>query len=74
MSVRRADDFIADVERQYEWYGVNAGWNIAERYLEAVQAGCQLLEGELDDFERLEHPLILAKAKARMPHAHDRTP
>ena len=31
-------------------------------------------KSELDDFERLEHLLILAKAKARMPHIHDGTP
>jgi hypothetical protein len=31
MSVRKSDDFIADVERQFEWYEVNADWDIAER-------------------------------------------
>ena len=44
MSVRKSDDFIADVERQYEWYVVNAGWEIAQRYLDAVEATCHLLE------------------------------
>jgi hypothetical protein len=29
MSVRKSDDFIADVERQFEWYAVNAGWDVA---------------------------------------------
>ena len=43
MSARKSDDFIADVERQFEWYAVNAGWEIAERYLDAVEATCQLL-------------------------------
>jgi len=43
MSVRKSDDFIADVERQFEWYAVNADWDIAERYLAAVEATCQLL-------------------------------
>ncbi len=43
MSVRKSDDFIADVERQVEWYAVNAGWNVAERYLAAVEATCRLL-------------------------------
>jgi hypothetical protein len=31
MSVRKADDFIADVERQFEWYLVEAGWEVADR-------------------------------------------
>ena len=43
MSVRKADEFIADVERQYEWYGVNADWVLAERYLDTVEATCRLL-------------------------------
>ena len=32
MSVRKSDDFMADVERQFEWYAVNAGWPVAEGY------------------------------------------
>jgi hypothetical protein len=32
MSARKSDDFISDVERQFEWYVVNANWEIAERY------------------------------------------
>ena len=43
MSARKSDDFISDVERQFEWYVVNAGWDVAERYLAAVEAACQLL-------------------------------
>lgn len=38
MSVRKSEDFISDVERQFEWYAANANWEIAERYLEAVEA------------------------------------
>jgi len=49
MSVRKTDDFIADVERQFEWYAVNAGWEVAERYLVAVAATCRLLD---------QHPLL----------------
>ena len=44
MSVRKSDDFMADVERQFDWYVVNAGWEVAEGYLAAVQAACHLLE------------------------------
>ena len=43
MSVRKSDDFVADVERQFEWYVRNADWEVAESYLHAVEATCQLL-------------------------------
>ena len=43
MSVRKADDFIADVERQFEWYLAEAGWEVADRYLDAVEVTCRLL-------------------------------
>jgi plasmid stabilization system protein ParE len=43
MNVRKTDEFIADVERQFEWYAVNAGWNVAERYLGAMAALSRLL-------------------------------
>lgn len=32
MSVRKTDDFIADVERQFEWYAVNGGREVSERW------------------------------------------
>jgi plasmid stabilization system protein ParE len=44
MSVRKTDDFIADVERQFEWYALNANWEIAGHYLDAVEATVQLLK------------------------------
>ena len=44
MSVRKSDDFIADVERQYRWYLKNANEDVAERYLTAVEATCRLLD------------------------------
>jgi plasmid stabilization system protein ParE len=43
MSLLKSDDFIADVERQYDWYVANAGWEVADRYLAAVEATCSLL-------------------------------
>jgi plasmid stabilization system protein ParE len=43
MSVRKSEDFISDIERQFEWYAINANWEIAERYLVAVEATCHLL-------------------------------
>jgi plasmid stabilization system protein ParE len=47
--VRKSDDFISDVERQFEWYVFNAGWDIAERYLAAIETTCQLIH---------RHPLL----------------
>lgn len=44
MSVRKSDGFISDIERQFEWYAFNANWEIAERYLDAVEATIRLLE------------------------------
>lgn len=43
MNVRKTDAFVADVERQFEWYAVNANWSVADRYLDAVEATCHLL-------------------------------
>jgi plasmid stabilization system protein ParE len=41
MNVHKSDEFIADVERQFEWYVINAGWDVADRYLDAVEAVCR---------------------------------
>jgi plasmid stabilization system protein ParE len=43
MNVRKTDEFILDIERQYEWYSSHAGWSVADRYLSAVEATCTLL-------------------------------
>lgn len=43
MNVRKTDDFVADVERQFEWYVVNVGWEVADRYLDAVETTCHLV-------------------------------
>ena len=43
MNVRKSDDFIADLERQCQWYANNAGWDVAESYLAAVESACRLL-------------------------------
>ena len=49
MSVRKADLFITDVERQFEWYALNVNWEVAERYLDVVEATFLFIE---------KHPLI----------------
>jgi plasmid stabilization system protein ParE len=43
MSVRKSDDFIADLEGQAQWYLANAGGEVADRFLTAVEAPCRLL-------------------------------
>ena len=60
MSLRKSDDFIADVERQFEWYVVNASWEIAERYLTAVEAACNLIaqHPQLGPVSGFSHPRL----------------
>ena len=60
MSARKSGDFIADVERQFEWYAVNAGWEIADRYLDAVETTCELLarHPQLGPCAGLSHPRL----------------
>jgi plasmid stabilization system protein ParE len=43
MNVRKTDVFLSDVETQYEWYVRNAGWEVADAYLDAVESACRLL-------------------------------
>ncbi len=43
MSVLKADVFIRDLELQFEWYVEKAGWEVATRYLDTVEATCRLL-------------------------------
>lgn len=43
MSVRKTDDFIADVTQQFDWYVENGGSEVAARYLDAVESTCCLL-------------------------------
>lgn len=44
MNVRKTDAFISDLERQAEWYALNASEEIARQYLDAVEASVQLLQ------------------------------
>ena len=41
--LQKTAEFVADVERQYEWYALNAGWEVADRYLDAIEATCALI-------------------------------
>ena len=62
MNVRKTDDFIADVERQFEWYVRNANWEVADQYLDAVQATVGLLT---------RHPLLGPKGNFAHPRLRD---
>ena len=43
MNLRRTDVFVADLEQQFEWYARKAGLEVANRYLDAVEATGRLL-------------------------------
>ena len=60
MSVRKSDDFLADVEQQFEWYAINADWEVAERYLAAVETTCRLLgqHPQLGPLGGFNHPRL----------------
>ena len=60
MSLLKSEDFIADLDRQFEWYAANASPEIADRYLDAVEATCLLLEQHslLGPPGRFTHPRL----------------
>src|SRR4051794_16871639 len=62
MSLSKSDDFIADVEGQFEWYENKAGWDVAERYLASVEATCSLIEKhpQLGPGGAFKHPRLQA--------------
>ena len=62
MTVLKSDDFISDVERQFEWYAINAGFEIADNYLNAVEAACKLLG---------LHPLLGPRVGLPHPRLHN---
>jgi len=62
MTVRKSDYFIADVELQYQWYAENAGWDVADRYLNAIASTCALIERTpmLGPVATFHHPRLAA--------------
>lgn len=60
MSLLKSDDFIADVERQFEWYALNASWEVADRYVNGVEATTRLIEKHprLGPLAGLTHPRL----------------
>jgi plasmid stabilization system protein ParE len=61
MSIRKTDDFLSEVERQFEWYVLHANWEIADHYLDAVEATTKLLERhqQLGPQGGFTHPRLL---------------
>lgn len=43
MSTTKSAHFLTDVELTYEWYALSASWEVAERYLGAIEATCALI-------------------------------
>jgi plasmid stabilization system protein ParE len=37
MNLVKTQVYLDDIQQQHEWYASKAGWDIAERYLEALQ-------------------------------------
>ena len=62
MSVFKSEDFISDVEQQFQWYVIQAGWDIAGRYLTAVEAAGELLG---------QHPQLGPRAGFSNPRLRD---
>jgi toxin ParE1/3/4 len=60
MSLSKSDVFIADIEMQFESYTQEAGWQVAEAYLSAVEATCRLLEKhpQIGPVGRFTHPRL----------------
>jgi toxin ParE1/3/4 len=46
--VRKAELFIADFNRQFRWYDREAGWELARRYLAAVDRTLEKLAQQPD--------------------------
>ncbi len=62
MKVLRAADFLSDMEAQFEWYARHAGWDVAERFLDAVESSCRMLAA---------HPLIGPVGRFSHPRLQD---
>jgi plasmid stabilization system protein ParE len=60
MNVVKTHAFLADIEQQYEWYVLEAGYEVADRYLKAVEAVAKLLSQQplLGPLGRFQHGKI----------------
>jgi toxin ParE1/3/4 len=54
LPIRKADQFIADFERQFRWYDRQAGWNVARRFLFSVDRTLERLAKQ-PDLGRVRH-------------------
>lgn len=46
--IRKAEQFIADFDRQFRWYDRKGGWEVARRYLAAVDRTLEKLAQQPD--------------------------
>jgi plasmid stabilization system protein ParE len=60
VSVRKAAAFLADLEQQFERHARHATWEVAERYLDAVESTCRLVElhPEIGPLASFAHPRL----------------
>jgi len=60
VNIRKTAEFLTDVELQYEWYAQRAGWDVADRYLGAIESTCTLLASQprLGPLAGLTHPRL----------------
>jgi len=43
LAIQKAPDFIGDFDLQFRWYAYEADWNVAMRYLSAVNETLELI-------------------------------
>ncbi len=73
--VRKAEQFIADFDAQFRWYDRKGGWEVAQRYLIAVDRTLEELAqqpelGRLRHFPQPELRGIRSLAAKRPFHRH----
>ncbi len=58
LSLKKADSFISDFEEQFEWYARKAEWEVAWRYLKALNKTLEQLAlyPQLGRVRRFSHP------------------
>jgi len=61
LRIRRSIWFIGDLEHYAAWYQNEAGWDIAERYLQAIDATL----GRLAEMPTLGHPVRFSNSLLR---------
>ena len=66
LEVRRSEWFMGDLEHYAAWYDGEAGWELAERYLEAVASTLE----KLRDVPSLGHNTHFKHPRTARPEMH----